>query len=218
MNDHRRDGRVGRLSRWRVVLLAGGMIGLGLVLVLVAGPLASTAPRVVPSLGASGGVSSHSSLLPDSSGTLLGQVAPELTGQTNGRAVSAVDLDGHPIKLAGLRGRATWIVFWSSTCPPCQQEMPALRQVFDEYRARGLAMLAISVHEPSADTVRAYAQENGLDFMVALDPTSAVFNTFGGNLLPTHFFLDSGGVVRGVHMGPLGRGEAENILGPLLSH
>ena len=50
------------------------------------------------------------------------------------RTFRLTDLDGKPVTLADLRGKAVWVNFWASWCPPCQAETPVLRQIAATYR------------------------------------------------------------------------------------
>jgi len=81
------------------------------------------------------------------------------------------DLSGNAIRLADLRGRPVWISFWASWCPPWPAETPVLRDLYAAHKASGLAMVAISVQETTADDVRAYAQKYGLEFTIGFDAT-----------------------------------------------
>ena len=57
-----------------------------------------------------------------------GDTAPEFTVPlADGSTYQLTDLDGQPIRLADLRGKAVWVNFWASWCPPCQQETPIIR-------------------------------------------------------------------------------------------
>jgi cytochrome c biogenesis protein CcmG/thiol:disulfide interchange protein DsbE len=150
-------------------------------------------------------------------GLAVGQPAPELTGVNDGQPVSLTDLDGNPITLAALRGHAVWINFWASWCPPCQQETPVLRDVYDAHKADGLELVAISVQESTPDDVRAYVQRYGLDFTVGFDATSAIFHTYDAYVLPTQVFIDRDGIVRNVTLGAVSRDQVEQILAPLLA-
>ncbi|MEZ4596460.1 MAG: TlpA disulfide reductase family protein [Chloroflexota bacterium] len=48
--------------------------------------------------------------------------------------MTLVDLDGSPVRLADLRGHPVWVNFWASWCPPCQQETPVLRALYQTRR------------------------------------------------------------------------------------
>ena len=149
-------------------------------------------------------------------GLALGQVAPELTGTHDGATVSLTDLDGRPIRLADLRGRPVWLNFWASWCPPCQEETPVLRDVYAQYRDRGVALVAVSVQESTVEDVRVYVDTYGLQYTVGFDATSAIFHTYHGFGLPTQFFIDGEGVIRNVVFGPVTRDEAAGYLDGLL--
>jgi thiol-disulfide isomerase/thioredoxin len=150
-------------------------------------------------------------------GLRVGDVAPELNGLVDGATVQLTDLNGNPIRLADLRGHPVWINFWASWCPPCQEETPVLRDVYEAHAADGLALIAVSVQETTVDDVREYVNRYSLGYTVGFDATSAVFHTYKAFGLPTQFFLDKNGVIRQVVLGPVTRDEAEGILEPLLA-
>jgi len=208
---------------WRKPLV-GPFSGLQLVSVLVAvvltagilavlnQPIASTVPPSLPAPGAS-----FVAVGDAVEGLRVGDLAPEFTGTANGSQVQLTDLDGNPIRLADLRGKAVWINFWASWCPPCQAETPILRDVYNEHAAEGLALVAISVQETTPDDVRAYVQRYSLPYTVGFDATSAIFHTYHAYGLPTQLFLDRDGVIRNVVLGPITKEQAEAYLAPLLA-
>lgn len=57
------------------------------------------------------------------------------------------DLAGHTQKLADLRGSITVLTFWATWCAPCQDELPKLSQLREEYAAKGIRFVAISIDE-----------------------------------------------------------------------
>lgn len=182
------------------------------VLAVINTPIASTAQPSLPAPGAS--------FVPVSDpieGLRVGDLAPDFTGTAGGQPVQLTDLDGNPIRLADLRGRPVWINFWASWCPPCQAETPTLRDTYNAHAADGLALVAISVQETTAEDVRAYAQRYSLPFTVGFDATSAIFHTYHAYGLPTQLFVDRDGIIRNVVLGPVSRAQAEQILAALIS-
>ena len=74
------------------------------------------------------------------------QVAPvPVVGDSPALNFSGVD--GKAGTLAECRGKYTVVHFWASWCGPCKQQLPALRRVHEQFAARGLATLGLSVDE-----------------------------------------------------------------------
>ena len=112
------------------------------------------------------------------------------------------------MRLADLRGKGVWLNFWASWCPPCQAETPVLRDTYDAYRDRGLALIGISVQESNPADVAAYAAKYGLDYTIAADLSADVWRLYRGYGLPTHVFIDPDGRIRKVIAGPLTADQA----------
>jgi peroxiredoxin len=143
-------------------------------------------------------------------GLRVGDLAPELqVAGADGGPAPLLDLSGAPVRLADLRGHPVWISFWASWCPPCQDETPVLRDTFNAYRDRGLALVAVSVQESTVDDVRAYAAKYGLDYTIAADLAGDVFRRYRIYGLPTQVFLDASGIIRAVVQGPVDTQIAE---------
>ena len=132
-----------------------------------------------------------------------GSLAPEFTVDLpDGSTFVLADPDGRPIRLADLRGKAVWVNFWASWCPPCQFETPFLREIDEAYRDRGLVIVAVNVQE-TADVARGYAVRYGLRYTIGADVSGHVFRAYRVFALPTQFFIDPDGVIRFVVQGPL---------------
>lgn len=203
---------VGPFTLRHLAILGSSAIGVAVILLVLTLPLGRPGPTAAPTPG-----SSFFRIGDATTGLQIGQVAPELAGTVDGKPVQLTDLDGRPIRLADLRGHPTWINFWATWCPPCQQETPVLRAAYERHKAEGLSLIAISVQETTPEDVRTYANTYGLTYTVAFDGTSAVFKTYRAYGLPTHLFLDRNGVIRSIHLGPLSEVQAEQILTPLLA-
>jgi cytochrome c biogenesis protein CcmG, thiol:disulfide interchange protein DsbE len=142
-------------------------------------------------------------------GLRAGQIPPELiVTSPGGRRTSLTDLDGQPVRLADLRGKAVWINFWASWCPPCQSETPILRDLAERYRDRGLVVLGISVQESSPANVADYARRYQLGYTIATDSTGEIFRTWRLYGLPTQFFIGPEGAIRSVVPAPMTEARA----------
>ena len=203
-----RHGLIGPFGARQLFAGLAIVILVAVVLVAVTTPLGSASPSGPPDPKATPYLIGEAT-----EGLRPGELAPEFSAtRSDGTTFTLVDLDGRPISLASLRGRSVWINFWASWCPPCQAETPVLRDTFEAYRDRGLALVAISVQESSADDVRAYAERYGLDYTVAADLSGDIFRLYRVYALPTQFFIDPDGVIRSVVQGPLdGAGAAAHV-------
>ena len=185
----------GRQITLGVVLVVGAVVGL----VAVTSPLGNTGalarpdPRPSPFL-----------IGPVTEGLHIGNAAPDFVAtRPDGSVFRLTDLDGLPVTLAVLRGKAVWVNFWASWCPPCQAETPVLREIASKYRDRGLVVLGISVQESSAADVKAYVDRYRLGYVVAADLSGDIFHLYRVFALPTQFFIDPDGRIASIVVGSL---------------
>ena len=183
-------------------LLAGALIVLvtAVLLVVVTTPLGSVNP-----IGPGDPRATQYVLDPKAQiGVRPGQIAPELAVlRADGTTFQLTDLDGKPVRLADLRGKAVWINFFASWCPPCQSETPILRDVADAYRDRGLVVIGISVQETTAGNVAAYVAKYQLGYTIAADVTGEIYRLYRPPGLPTQIFIGPDGAVRSFVLAPL---------------
>ena len=125
------------------------------------------------------------------------------------------DLDGRPIRLSELRGKAVWINFWASWCPPCQFETPTIRSMDRRYAGRGLEIVAIQVQQ-TVEAGRDYASRYELEYTIGADVTGSFFHLYRGFALPTQFFIDPEGRLRHIVNGPLDEARAAALIESML--
>ncbi len=146
-----------------------------------------------------------------------GDLAPEFDAVAgDGSTYQLTDLDGRPIRLSDLRGTAVWVNFWATWCPPCQSEVPVLRELSERYADRGLVVVAISVQETQAADVRAYADRYELGYTIGFDGSGLIFDRYRSNALPTHFFIRPDGIIRAVEARPLTEEQAIPLIEAIL--
>lgn len=127
-------------------------------------------------------------------------------------------LDSGTVTLSDLRGQAVIVNLWASWCGPCRLEMPAFKKVHQEYKGRGLVILAVnSTSQDSRAAAASFVDDFQLPFMIALDLEGRVARLYRLSALPTTFFVGRDGVIRKVVIGgPLAettlRAEVESLL------
>ena len=148
-------------------------------------------------------------------GLRIGDLAPELAVDGPDGRVELYDLDGNRIRLADLRGKAVWINFWASWCPPCQYETPIIRSMDERYRDRGLEIIAIQVQQ-TVDAGKDYADRYDLEYTIGADVTGSIFHAYRVFALPTQFFIDPEGRLRSIVNGPVDERRASQLIESIL--
>lgn len=132
-------------------------------------------------------------------------------------SISLKLLGGGSAALETLRGRPVLINFWATWCAPCRQEMPDLAAVRQAHQANGLEVLAVNLTDQERlKDVQAFVAELALPFPVLLDERGRARERYGIATLPTTYFVDTLGLVRGVHPGPLTSGALQKGLALIL--
>ncbi|MGH7382042.1 MAG: redoxin domain-containing protein [Candidatus Methylomirabilales bacterium] len=149
-----------------MMLVAVSLLLLGVFLVIVQGRGSKAAPEIRPEVGY---------LAPDFS-------LPSLGGQT--------------VRLSDLRGKAVLLNFWATWCAPCRLEMPTMDKAYQEYKSRGLEVLAVSLDAGSKSAVKNFMNELKLSFPVILDPDMEVLRLYRMVGIPASFLIDKQGIVR----------------------
>jgi peroxiredoxin len=136
----------------------------------------------------------------------LGGPAPDFTLQT---------ADGGTVRLSDLKGKPVFINFWATWCEPCREEMPAMQAIYDQYRARGLVILAIDMEEDQR-RVQRWIEQGGFTFTFLLDSDGAQVKRYNINASPTSYFIGPDGVIRDLKLGALNRTEMQTKVEKLL--
>lgn len=125
----------------------------------------------------------------DGNTPLLGQVAPDVTGEL---------ADGTPFQLS--RRKGSWVVlnFFTHNCVPCIREHPELIAFSEQQGALGNdgAELYTIVRDSSREQVEEFFAERGGDWPVVYDTRSEFVNDFGVALVPETWVIDPNGVVQ----------------------
>ena len=125
-------------------------------------------------------------------------------------------LDGQVHELEEYRGRPLVINFWGTFCPPCREEMPIIQRQYERWKDQGLQVIGINLSE-DRHRVQNFVRKVGVDFPILLDVDRRTERAYGLRQYPTTYFLDAGGVIRDVMVGPLTEEALAERVKPLLT-
>ncbi len=166
---------------------------------LVSAALSITALGCAPSggaaVGAGAGASSAESASNAGGAVKTGTLATDFTTR---------DVDGRTVRLSDYLGKqAVLLDFWSTFCQPCMAEMPHLRRLYDENKAKGFIVIAVSMDGPeTVAEVPSFAKRNGMTFPVVLDEDSRIASIYNPRKsAPLSVLIDRQGKVTTVREG-----------------
>jgi peroxiredoxin len=127
------------------------------------------------------------------------------------------DMNGSSVRLTDYQGKVILLNYWATWCGPCKLELPALIELYDEYKDKGFVVLGFSADD-DPETLRAFASEWKLKYPVLVgrdheDLLDAFGPLFG---YPTSYFIGRDGAVCGKHLGPGSKEDFEKTIKALL--
>ena len=111
------------------------------------------------------------------------------------------DLVGNKVKLTEFKGKIVFLNFWTTWCPPCRKEMPAMEKLHKKLQDQEFIMVSVSIKE-SAKKVDDFFKKRKLTFAALLDPKGHTSKEFGIAQIPTTFVLNKNGEIIGKALGP----------------
>ncbi|WP_042346277.1 thiol-disulfide oxidoreductase ResA [Bacillus massiliigorillae] len=104
------------------------------------------------------------------------------------------DLEGKKHQLSDYKGQGVFLNFWGTWCPPCKEEMPYMDNQYQQYKDKGVQVLAVNIEE-SEVAVSSFVKKLGLSFPVPLDRDGRVNDAYGVFNLPVTFLIDKNGKI-----------------------
>jgi peroxiredoxin len=132
-----------------------------------------------------------------------GMVAPNFTLK---------NLDGEDVSLSQFRGKYVLVNFWATWCGPCKIEMPSLEALYQRFKNKNFALLAISNDMFGSTVVKPFIKANNLNFTILLDQRLKASNAFGVTSLPATYMIDPEGKIIGALLGAEDWATPSNIL------
>jgi cytochrome c biogenesis protein CcmG, thiol:disulfide interchange protein DsbE len=135
----------------------------------------------------------------------VGRAAPAWTEQS---------IPGPTLSLASLHGKAVYLNFFATWCPPCVAEAPSIDALSRSLSHDGLRVVGVDVLV-NAVKAEQFRRAHHLSYAVVVD-SGALRREYQINGLPVHVFIDRDGIVRTIVVGEITpaamRADAERIL------
>ena len=123
---------------------------------------------------------------------------------TNANAMATAfayqDQKGDVVSSAELRGKVVFINFWATWCPPCRAEMPALNELYEQFKADNRIVFLFMNEDDNVEKANKFISSNHYSFPVMTRAGNMPAEMFGGTL-PTSIVLDKQGRIVMKHEG-----------------
>jgi peroxiredoxin len=110
-------------------------------------------------------------------------------------AFTLMDINGGRRSISDFRGKIVLLNFWATWCPNCREEMPSLEKLHEQFKAKGVVVIAVA--EDSRSEVTSFARKLGLTFPILLDSGGSVRKSYEVTALPMTYIIGRDGKISG---------------------
>ena len=110
-----------------------------------------------------------------------------------------------------LKGKVVLLQFWTTWCPYCRQEQPLVDSLDQEFRDRGLVVLAVDVNE-SKKTVKKYLEQSPRSCRIVLTEDTNLAAMYAANSYPIYVVIDREGNIVATRRGAAGERALRSLL------
>ena len=133
--------------------------------------------------------------------TDMSQYMPDVKAGTPAPSFEINSPEGAPVSLSDFAGSWTILDFWASWCPDCRAEFPAVKELYEAFKPKGVEMLGISF-DHDADAWKKCLDEQGFAWpqasnLIKWKEGNPVSEAFGIHWIPTMVLLAPDGTVAG---------------------
>jgi peroxiredoxin len=100
------------------------------------------------------------------------------------------DAQGHVVRLANFKDKALIVCFLATWDKNCQEQMTVLNNLLKGYNETNLVVIGLALDQTTAEMVKAYAEQQHLDYPVYLADYDTIMAFGGLTKIPTMFVID----------------------------
>lgn len=135
---------------------------------------------------------------------------------------NVVDINTKAISLSDFKGKYVILDFWGSWCIPCRESFPHLKELFAEYRNKGLEVIGIAQELEKTDIAwRAAVKKDGTDIWFNIwdnsplnlkNNSQTIVDKYAIHSFPTKILIDPKGTIIGRYIGTSNEGKLDKKL------
>lgn len=124
---------------------------------------------------------------------------------------NATTTTGEKFNNDSIKGKVVLLEFWTTWCGYCDQELPFVERLNDEFGNKGLIVLAIDVGE-SKKTVKKYLKMHPRKTRVVLMDDTNLAAMYDANVYPIYVVIDRDGNIAGEQKGAAGERALRDLV------
>ncbi len=204
---------------------AGGVILILMGVLMITGWMQGITGYFSALGGGQAGISQGQEKQPDAQPDTLSQQEEQTRGPD---AIAAFDFTladqyGNMHTLSDYKGKVVFLNFWATWCPPCQQEMPYIEELYREYGENTGEVVFLGVANPKSEAyprsqdvtapeIKEFLQQEGYTFPTVFDESGQVFTDYQISAFPTTFMIDKNGDIYGYVASALTKTYMQDII------
>lgn len=108
--------------------------------------------------------------------------------------------DGKKLSFADLKGKAVFLNFWASWCPPCRAEARDLEAAWQKVKDRNMVFIGVALQDTD-EASREFLKEFNVSYPNGKDESGKIAVDYGTWGIPESFFIDPQGRITYKHVG-----------------
>jgi thiol-disulfide isomerase/thioredoxin len=125
---------------------------------------------------------------------------PALSLEKMAPAFTVTALDGTRFNLDEMDGRVVLIDFWATWCGPCNEELPHMKKIAQEFAGEPLVIISVSWDKDETKW-KDFIRKNEMTWVQYRDADHRLSTTFGVQAIPHYFTIDSEGALTSEMLG-----------------
>ncbi|AXF55676.1 peroxiredoxin family protein [Salicibibacter kimchii] len=119
----------------------------------------------------------------------------------------AEDLDGNAISLRDYEGKNILLIFFTTWCEVCQQELPMLSDHYESLQDKGIEVLAVNMATSERKDTDIEPFHQGLQMPIVIDREGRIAKSYGVQGIPTTYAIDEQHQIVKPFYGPLDKSQ-----------